>query len=336
LQQRAIYDKRYDDGSYDRRSAVRVLSAERRVLSEAVARFLVSTPKIDQLSLFDFGYGTGRVSNEFAAAFPAAVPEFSGDLRIIAFDISAAGLHKASISLVEEHQFHVLRPLVLDRTATSGYNAGSVTRLSNGMSVTVVFVHGAEHEDPKAVRCLVEEVNEGRPISITTSWYSGIAHIPTAARRADFFEMLADLTDARGELLIAPSVSGDLVKLQAVWAERLRRGDVGGYPIEGPGDVIYETELGQENFYHVFGEDLEELLRANTAPHQQAWLEAIRLPDPEFLSEACEQNNYRRVQEFNRRVGRRSWRPEDYRQVHTAVAIRSGSPGEPILSATGG
>ena len=216
--------------------------------------------------------------------FPAKFPEFEGDLRIIANDISAAGLRRASISLVEEHHFEVLRPLVFDRAAIAGYNAGSVMRRGNGGSVTVVFMHGNEHEDPKAVRCLVEEINEGRPVSITTSWYSGIAHIPTAARRADFFAMLADLTDARGEMLIAPSVSGDLVKLQALWAERLRLGDVPATRSRGLATSSTRPSWARRASITSSERTLRSCCGANTAPHQRAWLEAIRLPDPEFVS----------------------------------------------------
>ena len=40
LSQRAIYDERYKAGDYDRRSAVRVLTAEHEALSGAVERAL--------------------------------------------------------------------------------------------------------------------------------------------------------------------------------------------------------------------------------------------------------------------------------------------------------
>ena len=326
MEQRAIYDERYVGTGYDCRSAVRVLTAEATALRQAAGRALDSLPESDPLSLFDFGYGTGRVTNDFAVSYPTRFRHSGRNLRVIAYDISAVGLHKAAMSLIKEHGFDQAEPLSFENAADAGYVAGSICRLSDGIAVTVVFVHGNEHEGPETVRTLIEKANDGRPTAITTSWYSALAHIPLAAERATFFAMLSTITDARGELLIAPSVTGDLVELQAEWAERLRRGDIGDYPIELPGDVIYETELAQKNFYHIFETDLADLLEANRAPGQQAWLEAIRLPDPEFASVAAEQANFRRVQEFNHRVGRRPWRPEEYRQVHTAVAIRSGHP----------
>jgi hypothetical protein len=97
------------------------------------------------------------------------------------------------------------------------------------------------------------------------------------------------------------------------------------FPIEIEGDVIYQTELSQENFWHVFGTDLWELLERNLGPGQTGWLEAIRLPGEEFRSREEEQANYRGTQEFNRRVGRRPWTAAEYRSVHTAAAVRTGS-----------
>jgi hypothetical protein len=325
VEQRAIYDERYRGSGYDERSAVRVLTAEERVLHEATVRAAESLPGADPLSLLDFGYGTGRISNEFASQFSKKYKRLKRNLRLVAYDISAVGLKKAADSLFNICGFDT--SVDFDRNAAVGYVAGTTQRLEDGISVEIVFVHGNEYEDCDTVRKLLEGANGGRSFSMTTSWYSALAHLPSADQRARFFAMLAGVTEARGELLIAPSVSGDLVELQAEWAERLRRGEIGDHPIEGPGDVIYRTELAQENFYHVFGPDLAELLEASRAPGQRTWLEAVRLPDPEFASRAAEQDNYLRVQEFNRRLNGRPWGPDDFRQVHTAVAIRSGHPG---------
>jgi hypothetical protein len=65
LSQRAIYDARYRAGGYDRRSAVRVLTAEAEALRQAARRVLDRICDLRELSLFDFGYGTGRVTNQF-------------------------------------------------------------------------------------------------------------------------------------------------------------------------------------------------------------------------------------------------------------------------------
>ena len=324
MNQRSIYDPRYSGDGYDGRSTVRVLTAEAVALRTAARRALNSLPEADTLSLFDFGYGTGRVTNEFAVDFPRHSGDSGPDLRVIAYDVSAVGLGKALLSLKDDHGFDVSPDLDFDMTAECGYVAGSATRTTGRTTVTVIFVHGNESENSDAVRDLILKTNAG-PVSMTTSWYSALSHIPGSARRAAFFRMLSEVTEPRGELLVAPSVSGDLVELQAYWRERRLAGDIADYPIEADGDVIYETELSQSNFCHVFGADLWDLLRENTGPGQQSWLEAIRLPGEEFRSPDEEQANYRSTQHFNESIGRRPWTPEDYRQVHTAVAIRSGS-----------
>jgi SAM-dependent methyltransferase len=326
--QRDIYDERYLGSGYDERSAIRVLTAESVALREAVGRALESLSERNVLSVLDFAYGTGRVTNEFAVAYPTGSVEGCHDLRVVAYDVSAVGLKKAATALVKLHGFDVDAPFTFEPDAAEVYVAGSVARLTKGVTVTVVFVHGSEDASPDVVRKVLTAANDDESFAVTTSWYSGIAHIPTAARREEFFRMLGEVTDARGELLVAPSVSGDLVELQAQWLERLKTGDIGDHPIERAGDVIYETELGQQNFYHVFGPDLFDLLQATCGPGQRCWLEAVRMPDEEFSSRAAEADNFRRVRDFNARLGRQPWQPEDYRQVHTALAVRSGHPGD--------
>ncbi|MFI7546566.1 hypothetical protein [Actinoplanes sp. NPDC049599] len=324
--QRAIYDERYTGTGYDQRSAVPVLTAERSALRRAVDR-AISTTAGDRspVTLFDFGFGTGRVTNEFLVSFPERYGSLGRDLRVIAYDVSAVGLRKAEEELKWRHAFEAPDEIKWDDEASAGYVAGSLVRDVRGIRLSVVFVHGNEAESPAAIGRLVRAATRG-PALITTSWYSCLGHIPGRQRRAQFFRMLDRVTDPRGELLIAPSVSGDLVEAQAEWAERLRRGDIGDHPIEVPGDVMYETELHGLNFWHVFGTDLDELIRRGLGPHQRAWIEALRMPGPEFGSAVDEQVNYRQTQLFNLARQRRRWRHSDYRRVHTAVAVRSGSP----------
>ncbi|WP_045741286.1 hypothetical protein [Actinoplanes sp. NBRC 101535] len=347
--QRAVYDERYLGTGYDDRSAVRVLTAESSALHQAVRRASEMLPPGAPLTLFDFGSGTGRVTNEFVARFAVDCADMRRDLHVVAYDVAANGLRKAARNLIHDEGFTVVDKLSWDNDAPGGYRVGTVARPAvgegpaagvaggpargggpavGGPAVSVTFVHGAEGDAAPDVGLLVRAANEGRPFGVTTSWYSAVSHIPTAARRAEFLRMLCDVTDPRGEVLVAPSVSGDLVELQAEWAGRLAAGTVGAHPIEQPGDVIYETELGQQNFYHVFGSDLADLLEECRRPGQRAWLEAVRMPDEEFTCVAEEQDNYRRAREFNARIGRRRWRPEDFRQVHTALAVLSGHPGE--------
>jgi len=324
LGQRAIYDERYAGPGYDGRSAVPVLTAEATVLRQAMRRALESMPAAGPVTVLDFAFGTGRVTNDLANRFPDEFRSAGRGLRIVAYDVSSVGLAKAAWSLVKQYDFSETDTLGFNAAAESGYIAGAVGRLHEGVTVEVLFVHGSEADDATSVEAIVRKANRGQPFSVTTSWYSGLSHIPTAARRASFFAMLNAVTDPRGELLVAPSVSGDLVELQAEWADRLRRGETGGHPIEQPGDVIYETELSQQNFYHIFGTDLAELLEAHREPGQQTWLEAIRMPGPEFRSAEEELDNHRRVVEFNDQMRHQPWQPEDYCLVHTAVAIRSG------------
>jgi hypothetical protein len=99
LLQRSIYDERYKVGQYDRRSAVRVLRAEREALAAALRRAVTSNQDAQTISLFDFGYGTGRVTNELILDYAHRNAEFPKDLRIVAYDVSSAGLRKAKEAL---------------------------------------------------------------------------------------------------------------------------------------------------------------------------------------------------------------------------------------------
>src|ERR1039458_3961150 len=90
--QRSIYDERYQVGHYDHRSAVRVLTAERDALSEAMDRALKSNRPVRRVNLFDFGYGTGRVTNEFIGSYVHNYGAAQKDLRVVAYDVSSAGL----------------------------------------------------------------------------------------------------------------------------------------------------------------------------------------------------------------------------------------------------
>ena len=135
---------------------------------------------------------------------------------------------------------------------------------------------------------------------LTTSWYSGLGHIPGESLRREYFRQLGKLTSRRGEMVMSMSATGDLAELQREFSERLASGVTDGFPIQAPGDVVYETELGQSNFYHVFGTDLNDHMRAITGWGQHWWVEGIRYPDEEFASRAAEQANHRRVREANR------------------------------------
>ena len=232
VSQREIYDERYDVGDYDRRSHVHVLAAEREALCHAVARAIASDPDARTISLFDFGYGTGRVTNEFIEKFVAKYGA-GRDLRVIAYDVSSAGLQKACGRLCSA-DFVPDGPMTWNPAATTGYIAGSISKTMSGVTITVVFVHGHEDQHPKVMRALALQANGGRRCLVTTSWYSGIGHIPGNRLRREYFRQLGRLTARRGEMVISVSATGDLTELQPEFAERLKTGQTDGFPLSEP------------------------------------------------------------------------------------------------------
>lgn len=322
LSQRSIYDERYSAGLYDHRSTVRVLTAEREALTMAMQRALTSNSHVERISLFDFGYGTGRVINEWIEGEARAQQTSLTDLRIVAYDVSSVGLRNAQEAL-RSTGYKPVAPLVWEPAAARGYSAGSVAKEEDGRRTTIVFVHGCESEPPVVMRELALAANDGDPYLLTTSWYSGLGHIPGENLRREFFRQLGELTSARGEMIICLSATGDLVEVQPEWSKRLAIGDTGGFPIEQPGDLVYETELGQANFYHVFDTELNDYMESITAAGQHWWIEGIRYPGEEFESREAEQANYRLVWQANRRKRGRVWAADDYREFHTVAALRS-------------
>lgn len=320
LSQRAIYDERFSAGAYDHRSAVRVLTAERDALNGAISRALKSHPDARRLSLFDFGYGTGRVTNDLAGQYTG-----QQDLLVAAYDVASVGLRKAAAELCSAG-FEPAGSLAWAPDSDVGYIAGSVCREEAGVRVTVVFIHGCENESPEVMSQLAVTANGGERYLVTTSWYSGIGHVPSEALRRDYFRGLSDLTSPAGEIVIAMSSTGDLVELQQEWARKLADGATSDFPVAMPGDVVYDTELGQANYYHVFSTDLDGHMDAITGSGQHWWVEGIRYPDEEFESHAAEQDNYQRVRKANERNRGRRWAADDYREFHTVAAFRSPEP----------
>jgi hypothetical protein len=329
LSQRSIYDERYSAGLYDHRSVVRVLTAEREALARAMQRALTSDSHAQRVSLFDFGYGTGRVINEWLEGDAYKQQALVTDLRVVAYDVSSVGLRKAA-EVLRSTGYEPAGPLVWKPEAAQGYVAGAVARAEAGRRTTIVFVHGSESDSPAVMRELALGANDGDPYPLTTSWYSGLGHIPGDDLRREFFRQLSELTSVRGEIVICLSATGDLVQVQPEWSKRLATGDTGGFPIEQPGDLVYETELGQANFYHVFGTELNDYMKGITAAGQHWWIEGIRYPGEEFESREAEQANYHLVRQANARKRGRVWVADDYREFHTVAAIRS--PVDPAIA----
>jgi hypothetical protein len=321
LSQRSIYDERYLAGLYDIRSAVPVLTAERAALSNAIGRALSSHPHARRISVFDFGYGTGRVINDWIEHH-ARKQLPSHDLRVVAYDVSSVGLQRAHDKL-RLIGYEPAGPLPWDPEATRGYIAGAVSKREAGLSTTIVFVHGCEDQPPSVMRDLALAANDGDPYLLTTSWYSGLGHIPGDGLRREHFRQLSELTSPLGEIILCLSARGDLVEIQPEWSHRLATGNTDGFPVEEPGDLVYRTELGQPNFCHIFGTELNDYMGAITATDQHWWIEGIRYPGEEFASQEAEQFNYRLVRQANQGKRDRVWDADDYREYHTVAAFRS-------------
>jgi hypothetical protein len=322
LPQRAIYDKRYTAGQYDHRSAIHVLTAEREALAEAVDRALKSNQDAGVVNLFDFGYGTGRVTNELAQSYLLDYAAAGKSLRIVAYDVSSVGLKKAQEALCAAG-FTPDGSLTWRQDDAGGYISGSVRKEEAGLTVSVVFVHGCEDQPPEVMRQLALRASDGEPYLVTTSWYSGLGHVPGQSLRSEYFRHLGALTSQSGEMVLSVSSTGDLVEIQPEWERKRVVGDVGDFPVEAPGDVVYLTELGQANFYHVFGTDLNDHMTEITAAGEHWWVRGIRYPDPEFESQEAEQANYWRVREANKSKRGRTWTEADFREFHTVAAFRS-------------
>jgi len=93
-----------------------------------------------------------------------------------------------------------------------------------------------------------------------------------------------------------------------------------GFPVERPGDLIYRTELGQANFYHIFGTELNDYMGAITAVGQHWWIEGIRYPGEEFEYQEAEQANYCLVRQRNQDKRGRVWDADDYQEFHTLTS----------------
>jgi hypothetical protein len=329
LSQRSIYDERYSFGLYEDRS-VPVLTAERDALSNAMQRAVASHPFGQRISLFDFGYGTGRFINDWIEG--RAREHLSGrqELRVVAYDVSSVGLRKAQEAL-RLAGYEPTGPIAWESEAVYGYIAGAIRKREAGLAVTVVFVHGCEGQPPDVMCELALAANDGDRYLLTTCLYGGLGHVPGDELRREYFRQLSALTLPLGEIILCLSSTGDLVEVQPEWAERRATGDTEGFPIEQPGDLVYYTERGQPNFYHVFGIELNDYMKSITAAGQRWWIEGIRYPGEEFESTEAEQANYHLVRQANERKRGRAWNADDYREFHSIAAFRS-----PASPANGG
>ena len=79
------------------------------------------------ISLFDFGYGTGRVTNEFVGSHVNRYSKLGKDLRVVAYDVSCAGLMKAK-EVLRSKGFTPDGPIAWKPEETAGYIAGRVSK----------------------------------------------------------------------------------------------------------------------------------------------------------------------------------------------------------------
>ena len=86
---------------------------------------------------------------------------------------------------------------------------------------------------------------------------------------------------------------------------------------------MYDTELGQPNFYHVFGTELNEYMSASTRKKQHWWVEGKRYPGEEFGSQEAERANYELVCKANENKRARDQDQDGNREFHTVAARRS-------------
>jgi len=322
--QRLIYDERYRSDGYDSRSEVRVLTAEFEALIAATNRAVASVPH-GPVALMDFGYGTGRVTNEFIDWYQAGGGPSGRDLRVYAYDVSSVGLSKAADRLVRDQGFVASSEPTWCRDGEETYVAGILERTGPCGDASLVLVHAGEGRSANEMTSFVLDHNAG-PVLLTTSWYSGLGHIPGRSHRHTYFTALGELTHPRGEVLVAVSSKGDLDREQLLWDLLRKEGELDSTFLGEDGDVMYETELGQENYWHLFGEDLLDHMRDITGEGQRCWIEGIRVPGDEFTCKEEEQANLRAVQDLNRRLEGTAWQDEDYRSFHTVLAVRSGYP----------
>jgi hypothetical protein len=320
LSQRSIYDERYSAGLYDRSAPV--LTAERDALHMAMQRASISHPFTQRISLFDFAYGSGRVVNDWLEGRARQDVKSQHDLRVVVYDVSSVGLQMALETLCSAG-YEPAGSVSWNPRADQGYIAGAVRKQEAGHSTSVVFVHGCERQPPEVMRQLALAANDGDRYLLTTSWRSGLSHVCGDDLRREYFRQLSELTMPLGEMILCLPSTGDLIEVQPEWSKRLASGDTAGFPIEQQGDVVYHTELGQENFCHIFGTELNEYMASITTTGQYWWVEGIRYPGEEFKSKDAEQTNYRLVRQANRKKHGQVWGPEDYREFHTIAAFRS-------------
>ncbi|MET8798036.1 GNAT family N-acetyltransferase [Nocardia sp. NPDC004568] len=319
-----IYDRIYQRAESGSEPSAPVLTAELSALSGAVDRATASDPHAEMISLLDFGYGMGRVTVDFALNHSSLSGERK-PLLILAYDVSGVGLAKSAALLRDRHGFAGW--VSVQSEPVSGYVMGELGRRVGGVDIVFRFVHGHENDSVEAVQQLILRANNGKKVTVTSSWGGSVGRTPGIRARARLFEALGSLTDPRGEMVIAVSSAGAMVDEARYWYAKLRKNDVDGYPIEEFGDVVYDTEIpGVVDFCHLFDSDLPQYMKiAQSRQNQRVWVEGIRHAGPEPDTAASEQEDHRKVTELNSAKTDGLWDYDDYVKFHTVVVFRSGT-----------
>lgn len=285
-----VYDRRYREGTYDARFATgeRVLEGEWSALTEAVARAALAHSSADFVTLLDFGYGTGRVSQDFALAYPFLFPATRQGLKVLAYDVSGEGLRQSALKLERDEGFEKVGPFRWGDARSGGYVAGEMIKRVNGVDIAFCFVHGNEADPPGVVKELLLGANGGRPLMVTSSWFGSVGHIPGREQREAWFSMFGEVTSAAGEVAISVSTPHDRPPGAVSWEDAFERGDLAEQPLlRDPGDVVYVAENGWPNYYHLFEPvevlDLMSLTAPTALPNQRLWVERTCGVNPDLL-----------------------------------------------------
>ena len=317
LSQRSIYDERYSAGSV-RPPFVLFSPPNVDALEEAMSRAVATFPFARRISLFDFGYGTGRVIMTGSTARRVSACGQHQELRLVAYDVSSVGLRIAQERL-HAAGYEPTRPVSGSRDPPRATSL-ALCEAGTDASAQSAFVHGCEDEPPDVMRELALTANDGTT-TCSPRLYGGLGHVP-GGPQTEYFRQLSEPTSPRGEIILCLSATGDLVEVQPEWGRRLAAGSTGGFPIERHGDLVYAQNSASRTST-ISGTELNDYMKSITTAGQRWWIEGIRYPGEEFESLEAEQANYRLVRQANERKRDRIWNAEDYREFHSIAAFRS-------------
>lgn len=309
--QEEIYNFRYGEGYNGMGSPVNVLTAESMAVADSIRRLRKVSPKGSPTTIVDYGYGVGRVPNELLCRWVGP-----GDLTVIAYDVSRVGLQRA----LRNMEVHL--PRVKTYEDTHRFVGECTSTEDDDFKRTIRFIHGKTNHKPKVVADMLMEENGGNLFDMATSWYDPISHEPSRKRRRQLFAMLGAITHTKGEVIVTASTIGDLVPEYTSEGEDILE-DV--LDDKGERDVVYKTEVGIDNYLHLYGTDFKDCMLATRTDqiHQNVWLQPIRMLGNEYATSVEEQIAYGQLRQWAARMRTERWHREDFRSIHTVGGFRS-------------